>query len=92
MRKIEDGGRLLLQHAPAAKGYTVLAARDGSEALQICPTDTGPIRRWLTDIAMPGLGSGELADRAVRLRPDIKVLFMSSHATARLPPSRLTPG
>jgi signal transduction histidine kinase/CheY-like chemotaxis protein len=62
-----------------AAGYRVLVAGDGQEALQVCATHEGEIHLLITDVVMPGMGGRELADRAVVLRPDLRVLFASGH-------------
>lgn len=61
----------------AGLGYKVLSAFDGPMALRILG-EHGDIDLLLTDIIMPGAMSGtELAREARRLRPDLKVIYMS---------------
>ena len=57
----------------------VLEARNGREGLALCETHEGPIDLLVTDVVMPGLGGRELAEGALKLRPGMKVLFMSGH-------------
>jgi len=61
----------------AAIGYTVLAASRGEEALAIAQSHPGPIDLLLTDVVMPGLGGGSLAQQVRAARPEARVLFMS---------------
>jgi CheY-like chemotaxis protein len=61
-------------------GYNVLAAGSGAEALSICRHFRDPIALLLTDVETPGMSGFELAARACRLRPVLRVLFMSSDA------------
>ena len=60
-------------------GYTVLTARDCSEAVAIHTRQAEPIHLMVTDVVMPGISGRELAERLVPLRPDMKVLYMSGY-------------
>jgi DNA-binding NtrC family response regulator len=60
-------------------GYTVLEAAHGAEALAICQSHEGPIDLMLTDVVMPILSGGELADCVALLRPETKVLYVSGY-------------
>jgi PAS domain S-box-containing protein len=68
-------------------GYTVLAARDGLEALTIDAEHQEHIDLLLSDVVMPGLNGPDLAQRLLRERPRLKVLYVSgftSHLATRL--------
>ena len=68
-----SGARLL------ERGYTVLEARHGAEALRIARRASRPIDLVLTDVVMPEMGGRELAER-LRDRPvQALVLFMSGY-------------
>lgn len=58
-------------------GYTVMAARDGSHALAAEAGSAGKIHLLLTDVMMPELSGPDLAQRLVRRRPTMKVMYMS---------------
>lgn len=61
-------------------GYTVIAAIDGAEALQILDGDTH-IDILFTDVVMPGGISGwELAETALARRGELRVLLTSGYA------------
>ncbi len=56
-----------------AQGYRTLSAKDGNEALEILRSDT-TIELLFCDIIMPGGINGyQLADKAKKLRPAIKI-------------------
>jgi DNA-binding NtrC family response regulator len=76
---VEDdtGIRDLIRKVLEGYGYTVLQARDVGDAIAIEESHRGPIHLLLSDIIMPGLNGPDLAQRIVRRRPAIKVLFVS---------------
>jgi PAS domain S-box-containing protein len=61
------------------RGYHVLEAQDGSEALRISGGHHGEIHLLVTDVVMPGMSGKELAEQMAPLRPSMKVLFVSGY-------------
>jgi CheY-like chemotaxis protein len=75
----EEAVRTIVSKILQNKGYTVLEAHHGNEALQICQHHQGPIHLMVTDVVMPQVSGRELAERLTLLRPEIRVLFMSGY-------------
>ena len=71
--------RQLTREMLEVRGYHVLEASDGKDALNICKTYDGPIHLTLTDVVMPGVTGRELAEQVAQIRPDTKVLLMSGY-------------
>jgi len=84
---VEDEGsvRALLREVLESLGYRVLEAGQGADALRVAQEHPGPIHLLLTDLVMPQMTGCELADRLCRLRPHLKVLFMSGYAAGVVP-------
>ncbi len=61
------------------RGYTVLEAGRGTDALRICEQHAGPIHLLLTDVHMPEMNGPCLAEQVIALRPQTRVLYMSGH-------------
>jgi CheY-like chemotaxis protein len=80
----EDAVRALTTRILRKRGYAVLEAKHGAEALEIAQKHSGRIDLLLTDVVMPVLGGRELAERLARVRPAVKVLFMSGYANDAL--------
>ncbi len=64
----------------ALKGYTVLEAKNGEDALCIARDYLRPIDLMITDVVMPHLGGAKLAGQLAAERPTMKVLFVSGYA------------
>jgi PAS domain S-box-containing protein len=75
----QDGIRDLVGEFLRRKGYTVLHAVDGEEALRLAAEHIEGIDLLLTDVLMPNIGGRELAERLAQERPRMKVLFMSGY-------------
>jgi len=76
----EEGVRVLVRDYLRMKGYTVLEAQHGEEALRIASEHSGAISLMITDVIMPGMNGRELAQRMAIVRPATKVLYMSGYA------------
>jgi len=75
----EDGVRGLAMLALQEKGYHVLEARDGNEAMRIAEKHGNSIHLLLTDVVMPGMDGRELAEKLRPRFPNMKVLFSSGY-------------
>ena len=60
-------------------GYSVLVGGNGEDAVRVSAGHDGPIHLLVTDVIMPGMGGRELADRLLKSRPDLKVLYISGY-------------
>ena len=85
----EEGVRLLAVHALERKGYRVLAAPSGEDALKIAGAYDGTIHLLISDVVMPGLKGPDLAERLRAMRPGIRVLLMSGYAADVVTPTDL---
>jgi signal transduction histidine kinase/CheY-like chemotaxis protein len=63
-----------------SRGYRVLAAASGDEALTLAEKHAADIRVLITDVMMPGMNGVQLADIASQIVPGLKVLFVSGHS------------
>jgi two-component system cell cycle sensor histidine kinase/response regulator CckA len=62
------------------RGYGVLTAVNGAEALDVVSRGPEPIDLLLTDVVMPELGGPELAARLTAAQPSLKVVYMTGYA------------
>ncbi len=75
----EETPRAVTCRMVRALGYQAHSARDGREALRYLQQHPGEIRLLLTDVVMPYMDGGELAERARDLHPRLPIVLMSSH-------------
>ena len=73
----EPSVRGFARRTPESRGYTVLEAADGSEALAIAGLHPGAIDLLVTDVIMPGLQGHQLAEQLSASRPGVPVLLVS---------------
>ncbi|MDT8066932.1 MAG: PAS domain S-box protein [Terriglobia bacterium] len=66
-----------------AKGYRVLEASNGVQALEICRTHPD-IAVLVSDVVMPELGGPALAAYATKLLPQVKIILMSGYTDRAL--------
>jgi two-component system, cell cycle sensor histidine kinase and response regulator CckA len=76
----EETVRLVVGRMLRARGFALLEARDGREALQLVQQREHPPDLILTDVVMPLLNGGELASRVRASQPDQRILLMSAYA------------
>jgi two-component system, cell cycle sensor histidine kinase and response regulator CckA len=75
----EDAVRTVAKLILERQGYTVLAAADGEEAIELFAEHKESIAMLVTDIMMPGLGGMAVAESVVKEKPGIPVLFISGY-------------
>jgi signal transduction histidine kinase len=75
---VEDEARVLELTAAGLRelGYTVVEARSAREALNHLQL-AQRVDLLLTDIVMPEMNGRRLADEAIAMRPDLKVMYMT---------------
>jgi CheY-like chemotaxis protein len=61
------------------KGYSLLEAERGDEALALVQAHPGQIDLLITDVVMPGMSGRVLAEQLAALRPGQKVLYTSGY-------------
>jgi signal transduction histidine kinase len=75
----EQGVRELACEFVESAGYTVLSAKDGTEALAMAEESDEPIHLLLTDVVMPKMRGPELAKRLKGLRANLRIVYMSGY-------------
>jgi CheY-like chemotaxis protein len=80
----EDGVRELAARLLSERGYRVVPARNGSEALAVLRDGASNPNLLLTDVIVPDMGTGELEWQVHALRPDLPILYMSGYPRAEI--------
>jgi signal transduction histidine kinase len=66
------------------RGYTVLSAANGREAIRVIAVQKQTIDLVVSDVIMPEMGGRELFETVKKVYPDIKVLFISGYTDRSL--------
>ncbi|HEX8417381.1 MAG TPA: response regulator [Methylobacterium sp.] len=76
----EDPVRAVNSRALTARGYTVLEAASGVDALRIIADEGQAIDLVVSDVVMPEMDGPTLLRQLRKHRPDLKVIFVSGYA------------
>ena len=82
----EPSLRELFREILEEKGYRVLSASHGLEALRIAANHPHPIDLLVSDVIMPGLTGPELLGRLRLARPGVRALLISGYTADALAP------
>jgi signal transduction histidine kinase len=77
----DEAVRRLTARVLRSRGYKVLEAQDGMEALHVGDQHADQINLLVTDVVMPRLGGRELAEKLRERIPGIKILYVSGYTT-----------
>ncbi|MEW6721392.1 MAG: PAS domain S-box protein [Thermodesulfobacteriota bacterium] len=75
----DESVRMLVDRTLTDLGYTVLVARDGAEAVELFRESGDRVALAILDVVMPRMGGKEAYEKMHRMRPGLKVLFMSGY-------------
>jgi two-component system cell cycle sensor histidine kinase/response regulator CckA len=78
----EDAVRGVAARLLRARGYEVIEASDGEEALELAELHAGQIDLMISDVIMPGLDGPTMLKRARRFLGNAPVMFISGYAEA----------
>ncbi len=76
----EEAVRSFASRALATRGYTVLEAASGVEALEIMDREHGKIDLVVSDVVMPEMDGPTLLRHLRQRNPNIRIIFMSGYA------------
>ena len=75
---IRELGKRILERS----GYTVLAAADGKEALDLYEKERNKISLVILDLVMPEMGGKQCLEELVKIDSQVKVLVASGYSAA----------
>ncbi len=76
--------RELAHRSLSSRGYRILSAVDGLDAVEIARTFSGRIDLVLSDVVMPHMGVAELSAKLLQHRPGVRLLFMSGYSESAI--------
>jgi two-component system cell cycle sensor histidine kinase/response regulator CckA len=76
----EEGLRGLNARGLSSRGYTVLEAGNGVEAIEVLEAQEGEIDIVVSDVVMPEMDGPSLLKELRRRNPELKIIFVSGYA------------
>ncbi len=76
----EEGLRALNARGLTSRGYTVIEAGNGVEAMEVLERSDGQIDLVVSDVVMPEMDGPTLLRELRKLNPGLKVIFVSGYA------------
>jgi two-component system cell cycle sensor histidine kinase/response regulator CckA len=76
----EEGLRGLNARGLVSRGYTVLQAGNGVEAIEVIDQHDGTIDLVVSDVVMPEMDGPSLLKELRRRKPELKIIFVSGYA------------
>ncbi len=76
----EEAVRSFAARALTARGYTVLEAGSGVEALEVMEENNGHVDLVVSDVVMPEMDGPTLLTELRKTNPDMKIIFISGYA------------
>jgi PAS domain S-box-containing protein len=88
----ETAVRNIIVRSLRARGYEVLEAKHGEDALLVAERHNAPIHLVVTDVVMPNMNGTELFHHLRRWYPRMRVLFISGYAKSAIPAEAFAEG
>jgi two-component system cell cycle sensor histidine kinase/response regulator CckA len=76
----EEGLRKLNARGLASRGYTVLEAGNGVEAIEVIEGEGGHVDLVVSDVVMPEMDGPTLVKELRQRNPELKIIFVSGYA------------
>jgi two-component system cell cycle sensor histidine kinase/response regulator CckA len=76
----EEGLRALNARGLSSRGYTVIEASNGVEALDMLERHGGEVDLVVSDVVMPEMDGPTMLKEMRRTNPDLKIIFVSGYA------------
>jgi two-component system, cell cycle sensor histidine kinase and response regulator CckA len=80
----DEAVRVLVGEVMRRRGYHVLEAAGGEEAVEMAGRHAGPLHLLITDIVMPGMTGQDLTRRLLEVRPGLRALLISGYSGERV--------
>jgi PAS domain S-box-containing protein len=88
----ETAVRAIICRSLRSRGYEVLEAKNGEDALMVAEKHKAPIHLVVTDVVMPEMSGTELYHHLRRWYPRMRILFISGYAKGAIPEEALEEG